>query len=167
VIGHEMTHGFDDQGRKSDGNGVLVDWWTSDDAARFKVQAERLGAQFSAYEPVPGYHIQGELTMGENIADLGGLLLALDAYHASLKGHVPPVLDGVTGDQRVFLAWAQVWRRKTRTDAIIEQTKSDPHSPAQFRVIGPPRNNDGWYNAFDVKPGDAYYLAPGERVRIW
>ena len=167
VIGHEMTHGFDDQGRKSDGNGVLVDWWTSEDAARFKVQADRLGAQFSAYEPVPGYHIQGELTMGENIADLGGLLLALDAYHASSKGHLPPVLDGVTGDQRVFLAWAQVWRQKTRTDAIIEQTKSDPHSPAQFRVIGPPRNTDGWYKAFDVKPEDAYYLAPGERVRIW
>ena len=167
VIGHEMTHGFDDQGRKSDGDGVLVDWWTPEDAARFKVQADRLGAQFSAYEPVPGYHIQGALTMGENIADLGGLLLALDAYHASLKGQVPPVLDDVTGDQRVFLAWAQVWRQKTRTEAIIELTKSDPHSPAQFRVIGPPRNNDGWYEAFDVKPGDTYYLAPDQRVRIW
>jgi len=167
VIGHEMTHGFDDQGRKSDGDGVLVDWWTPEDAARFKVQADRLGAQFSAYEPVPGYHIQGALTMGENIADVGGLLLALDAYHASLKDHTPPVLDGITGDQRVFLAWAQVWRLKARTEAIIQQTKSDPHSPAQFRVIGPPRNNDGWYKAFDVKPGDAYYLAPDQRVRIW
>jgi putative endopeptidase len=167
VIGHEMTHGFDDQGRKSDGDGVLVDWWTPEDAARFQVQADRLGAQFSAYEPVPGYHIQGALTMGENIADLGGLLLALDAYHASLKGQVPPILDGVTGDQRVFLAWAQVWRQKTRTEAIIEQTKSDPHSPVQFRVVGPPRNNDGWYEAFDIKPGETYYLAPEQRVRIW
>ena len=167
VIGHEMTHGFDDQGRKSDGNGVLVDWWMPEDAARFKAQADRLGAQFSAYEPVPGYHIQGTLTMGENIADMGGLLLALDAYHASLKGQAPPVVDGVTGDQRVFLAWAQVWRQKARSDAIIEQIKSDPHSPAQFRVIGPPRNNDGWYEAFDVKPGDTYYLAPDQRVRIW
>jgi putative endopeptidase len=167
VIGHEMTHGFDDQGRKSDGDGVLVDWWTPEDAARFQVQADKLGAQFSAYEPVPGYHIQGALTMGENIADMGGLLLALDAYHASLKGQVPPILDGITGDQRVFLAWAQVWRQKTRTEAIIEQTKSDPHAPAQFRVIGPPRNNDGWYSAFDVNPGEVYYLTPEQRVRIW
>ena len=167
VIGHEMTHGFDDQGRKSNGDGVLADWWTPEDAARFREEADRLGAQFSTYEPVKGYHIQGALTMGENIADLGGLLLALDAYHASLQGEPPPVRDGVTGDQRVFLAWAQVWRLKTRTDAIIEQIKTDPHSPAQFRVIGPARNNDGWYNAFHVNPGDTYYLAPGERVRIW
>jgi putative endopeptidase len=167
VIGHEMTHGFDDQGRKSDGNGVLTDWWTTEDAARFKAEADRLGAQYAAYEPVPSYHIQGTLTMGENIADMGGLLLALDAYHTSLKGHVAPVLDGVTGDQRVFLAWAQVWRQKARPEAIIEQTKSDPHSPAQFRVIGPPRNNDAWYEAFDVKPGDTYYLAPDQRVHIW
>lgn len=167
VIGHEMTHGFDDQGRKSDGDGVLVDWWTPEDSARFRARADRLGAQYSAYEPVPGYHIQGALTMGENIADLGGLLLALDAYHASLKGRPAPVLDGVTGDQRVFLAWAQVWRQKTRTEAIIRQLKSDPHSPAQFRVIGPSRNVDGWYAAFDVKPSDAYYVAPEQRVRIW
>ena len=167
VIGHEMTHGFDDQGRKSDGDGVLTDWWTAEDAAKFKVQADRLGAQYSSYEPVAGYPINGQLTMGENIADMGGLLLALDAYHASLTGQPAPVIDGLTGDQRVFLGWAQVWRQKQREEAAIQQTKVDPHSAAQFRVIGPVRNNDGWYNAFDVKPGDKYYLAPDQRVRIW
>ncbi|HZK99158.1 MAG TPA: M13-type metalloendopeptidase [Caulobacteraceae bacterium] len=167
VIGHEMTHGFDDQGRKSDGDGKLTEWWTPEDAAKFKVQADRLGAQYSSYEPVPGFHIKGEQTMGENIADMGGLLLALDAYHASLKGRPAPVLNGLTGDQRVFLGWAQVWRQKQRPDAAVQQTKSDPHSAARFRVIGPVRNNDGWYAAFDVKPGDKYYLAPDQRVRIW
>jgi putative endopeptidase len=167
VIGHEMTHGFDDQGRKSNGDGVLTDWWTAEDAAKFKVQADRLGAQYDSYEPVPGFHIQGGLTMGENIADLGGLLVARDAYHASLGGKPAPVLDGITGDQRVFLAWAQVWRQKQRPEAAIQQTKSDPHSAAMFRVIGPTRNNDGWYDAFGVKPGDKYYLPPEERVRIW
>jgi putative endopeptidase len=105
--------------------------------------------------------------MGENIADLGGLLVARDAYHASLGGKPAPVLDGITGDQRVFLAWAQVWRQKQRPEAAIQQTKSDPHSAAMFRVIGPTRNNDGWYDAFGVKPGDKYYLPPEERVRIW
>ena len=167
VIGHEMTHGFDDQGRKSDGSGALVDWWTADDAAQFKVQADRLGAQYSSYEPVPGFHIKGEQTMGENIADLGGQLIAMDAYHTYLHGAPSPVLDGVTGDQRVLLAWAQVWRQKQRPDAAIQQTKSDPHSAAEFRVIGPSRNNDTWYDAFGVQPGEHYYLAPDQRVRIW
>ncbi|HEX7759781.1 MAG TPA: M13-type metalloendopeptidase [Caulobacteraceae bacterium] len=167
VIGHEMTHGFDDQGRKSDGDGVLADWWTAEDAAKFKVQADRLGAQYSSYEPVAGYPINGALTMGENIADMGGLLLALDAYHASLKGKPAPVIGGLTGDQRVFLGWAQVWRQKQRQEAAIQQTKTDPHSAAQFRVIGPVRNNDAWYAAFGVKPGDKYYLPPEQRVKIW
>jgi putative endopeptidase len=167
VIGHEMTHGFDDQGRKSNGDGALVDWWTAEDAAKFKVQSDRLGAQYSSYEPVPGFHIKGEQTMGENIADLGGQLIALDAYHTYLHGQPAPVLDGVTGDQRVLLAWAQVWRQKQRPDAAIQQTKSDPHSAAEFRVIGPSRNNDTWYDAFGVQPGEAYYLAPDQRVRIW
>jgi putative endopeptidase len=167
VIGHEMTHGFDDQGRKSDGDGVLTDWWTAEDAAKFKVQADRLGAQYSSYEPVAGYPINGALTMGENIADMGGLLLALDAYHAYLKGKPAPVIGGLTGDQRVFLGWAQVWRQKQREEAAIQQTKTDPHSAAQFRVIGPVRNNDAWYAAFGVKPGDKYYLPPEQRVKIW
>ena len=167
VIGHEMTHGFDDQGRKSDGDGVLTDWWTAEDAAKFNAQADRLGAQYGSYQPVKGYPINGKLTMGENIADLGGLLLALDAYHASLKGQPAPVIDGLSGDQRVFLGWAQVWRQKQREAAAIQQTKSDPHSAAEFRVIGPTRNNDAWYKAFGVEPGQTYDLAPDQRVRIW
>ncbi|MGA0603559.1 M13-type metalloendopeptidase [Caulobacter sp. KR2-114] len=146
---------------------MLTDWWTAEDAAKFKAQADRLGAQYDSYQPVAGYPINGQLTMGENIADMGGLLLALDAYHAALKGRTPPVLNGLTGDQRVFLAWAQVWRQKQRQDAAIQQTKTDPHSAAQFRVIGPARNNDGWYAAFDVQPSDKYYVAPNDRVRIW
>ena len=167
VIGHEMTHGFDDQGRKSDGKGMLQDWWTAEDAAKFKAQAARLGAQFDQFEVAPGVHVKGDLTMGENIADLGGVLLALDAYHASLRGRPAPVIDGLTGDQRVFLGWAQVWREKVREDMAKQWAVSDPHSPARFRVNGPLRNVDAWYAAFHVKPGDPLYLAPDQRARIW
>ena len=167
VIGHEITHGFDDQGRKSDGDGALTDWWTAADAAKFQVQAARLGAQYSAFEPVPGGHIKGDQTMGENIADLGGVLLALDAYHASLKGQPAPVVDGLTGDQRVLLGFAQVWRQKIREDALRQQLITDPHSPAEYRVIATLRNVDTWYDAFGVKPGDKMYVAPDQRVRIW
>ncbi|MFC3071116.1 M13 family metallopeptidase [Phenylobacterium soli] len=167
VIGHEISHGFDDQGRKSDGDGVLRDWWTAEDAGKFKVQAERLGAQYSAFEPLPGAHVQGGLTMGENIGDMGGLSLALDAYHASLKGQPAPVVDGFTGDQRVFLGWAQVWREKTRDEALRQQVVTDPHSPAYYRVDGTIRNIAGWYEAFGVKPGDKLYVPPEERVKIW
>jgi putative endopeptidase len=167
VIGHEITHGFDDQGRKSDGDGKLTDWWTAADAAKFQAQADRLGAQYSAVEVLPGAKIKGDLTMGENIADLGGLLLGLDAYHLSLKGKPAPVLDGVSGDQRVFLGWAQVWRGKYREDAMRRQLVADPHSPPQARVNMPMRNIDAWYEAFGVKPGDALYLPPEQRVRIW
>jgi putative endopeptidase len=167
VIGHEMTHGFDDEGRKYDGAGRLSNWWTPEDAVKFQARADRLGAQFSAFEPVPGAHIKGELTMGENIADLGGVLLALDAYHASLHGAPAPVIDGLTGDQRFFLGFAQIWREKIRDDALREELVSDPHSPSHFRVDGPLRNVDAWYLAFGVKPGDAMYVAPDQRVRIW
>jgi putative endopeptidase len=167
VIGHELTHGFDDEGRKLDAKGQLRDWWTPADAAAFKARAARLGAQYSAYEPAPGAHINGDLTMGENIADLGGLNVALEAYHRSLDGKPAPVIDGFTGDQRVFLGWAQAWRGKAREDYIRKQVVSDPHSPRAFRVIGPPRNIDAWYDAFGVAPGDAYYVAPAHRVRIW
>jgi putative endopeptidase len=167
VIGHEMTHGFDDQGRKIDAEGRLRDWWTPKDAAIFEERAANLGAQFDSYEPLPGVHVNGKLTMGENIADLGGLTLALDAYHASLHGKPAPVIDGLTGDQRVFLGWAQAWRTK-RTDAALHQlVVSDPHSPPQYRVNGPVRNIDAWYESFGVKPGDTLYLTPEERVRIW
>jgi len=167
VIGHEITHGFDDQGRKIDDTGALRDWWTADDAARFQVQAAKYGAQYDTYEGAPGMHINGALTMGENIADLGGLLNALDAYHASLHGAPAPVIDGLSGDQRLFLAFAQVWEEKARPDALKEQMTSDPHSPGKFRAIGPTRNVDAWYAAFGVKPGQTYYLAPEDRARIW
>jgi putative endopeptidase len=166
VIGHEMTHGFDDQGRKSDGDGKLRDWWTAEDARKFDAKAKIYGEQYDTYEPVPGVHVQGKLTMGENIADLGGINLGLDAYHASLHGQPAPVIDGFTGDQRVFLGWAQVWREKARDDYRRQQVATDPHSPGPFRVIGPLRNVDAWYDAFDVKDGK-YYLKPEDRVRIW
>ncbi|WP_243050538.1 M13 family metallopeptidase [Dyella sp. RRB7] len=167
VIGHELTHGFDDEGRKIDADGALRDWWTAADAKAFDERAKKLGAQYDAFEPLPGVHINGNLTMGENIADLGGLTLALDAYHASLHGKPAPVVDGFTGDQRVFLGWAQAWRGKLTDDAIRRQVASDPHSPRAFRVNGPVRNIDAWYQVFGVQPGDALYLQPADRVRIW
>jgi putative endopeptidase len=167
VIGHETTHGFDDQGRRYDGTGRLTDWWTAEDAKKFEVQAAKLGKQYDAFEVLPGAKINGELTMGENIADLGGLLLALDAYHTSLHGKPAPVVDGLTGDQRVFLGWAQVWRGKTRDDAMRQQLVSDPHSPERARVDVPMRNIDAFYEAFGLKPGDKMYVAPEDRVRIW
>jgi putative endopeptidase len=167
VIGHEMTHGFDDQGRHSDGDGALREWWTDADGANFDARAQKLGAQYSQFEVLPGIHVKGDQTMGENIADLGGLTLALDAYHASLGGKPAPVIDGLTGDQRVFLGWAQVWRTKVRDDRAKDMAVSDVHSPAKFRVDGPLRNVDAWYNAFDIKPGDPLYVPPEQRVRIW
>ena len=167
VIGHEISHGFDDQGRKSDGDGVLRDWWTTDDAAKFKAQTAILGAQYSAFEPLSGAHVNGDLTMGENIGDMGGVSLALDAYHASLRGRAAPVIDGLTGDQRVFLGWAQVWRQKIRDETLRQGLVSDPHSPARYRVNGVIRNIDAWYSAFQVQAGDELYVAPANRVRIW
>ena len=167
VIGHEITHGFDDQGRKSDGDGKLTDWWTAEDAAKFNAQATKFGKQYAAVEVLPGAHINGDLTMGENIADLGGLLLALDAYHVSLGGKPAPVIDGMTGDQRVFLGWAQVWRGKYREDRMRQQLVTDPHSPPKYRVDVPIKNIDAFYEAFGVKPGDGMYVAPADRVRIW
>ncbi|HLI67797.1 MAG TPA: M13-type metalloendopeptidase [Caulobacteraceae bacterium] len=167
VIGHEMTHGFDDQGRKYDGEGRLTSWWTAADGEQFEARAKRLGEQYDAFEPVPGAHVKGELTMGENIADLGGVLIALDAYHASLHGRPAPVIGGLTGDQRFFLGYAQAWRDKERDDYERQLVVSDPHSPARFRVDGVVRNVDAWYAAFDVKSSDPMYLAPDHRVRIW
>jgi putative endopeptidase len=167
VIGHELTHGFDDQGRKFDADGKLSDWWSPADAKTFEARAKMLGAQYAQFEPLPGLHVNGDLTMGENIADLGGLTLGLAAYRASLHGAAAPVIGGLTGDQRVFLGWAQAWRGKVRDDAVRRQVVSDPHSPRQYRVNGPVRNIDAWYEAFGVKPGDALYVAPEQRVRIW
>jgi putative endopeptidase len=167
VIGHEISHGFDDQGRKIDATGKLRDWWTAEDAKRFDAQADVLGKQYDAYEPVPGSHINGKLTMGENIADLAGLQVALDAYHASLDGKPAPVIGGLTGDQRLFLAFAQSWQEKARADSLKQQMASDPHAPSSFRVVGPTRNVDAWYDAFGVKAGDTYYLKPEDRSRVW
>ena len=167
VIGHEISHGFDDQGRKSDGDGVLRDWWSADDAKKFKVQTDRLDAQYSAFSPLPNEHVIGQLTMGENIGDMGGLSLALDAYHTSLHGRPSPIIDGLTGDQRVFLGWAQVWREKIRDETLRQRLHTDPHSPAVYRVNGTIRNIAGWYDAFGVKPGDKLYVAPEDRVHIW
>ncbi len=169
VIGHEITHGFDDQGRKSDGDGVLRDWWATDDATKFEAQASKLGGQYESFKLVqaPDVHIIGKQTMGENIGDLGGILMALDAYHVSLGGKPAPVIDGFTGDQRVFLGWGQVWRTLVRDEALKQLIMTDSHSPGMVRAFAPLRNVDAWYEAFDVKEGDANYVKPEDRVRIW
>ena len=167
VIGHEISHGFDDQGSKYDGKGVFQDWWTKEDRANFDARTAALVKQYDAYEPLPGLHVKGQNTLGENIADNAGLAIALKAYHLSLNGRPSPVIDGYTGDQRLFLSFGQVWRTKMRDNAIRTQTMSNEHTVAEFRVIGPTRNQDAWYDGFDVKPGEKYYLPPGERVRIW
>ena len=169
VIGHEIIHGFDDQGRKSDGEGVLRDWWSKDDAAKFEAQAAKLGAQYESYDfpQLPGMHINGKVAMGENIGDLGGLTIALEAYRRSLAGKPAPVIDGFSGEQRLFLGWAQVWRTLWRDDALRQQLVNGPHSPGQIRAFAPLRNIDAWYDAFGVKPGDKLYVKPEDRVRIW
>ncbi|HEX8572498.1 MAG TPA: M13-type metalloendopeptidase [Allosphingosinicella sp.] len=169
VIGHEIIHGFDDQGRKSDWAGVLRDWWKPEDAAKFEAQAARLGAQYEAYvfPALPGMKINGRVSMGENIGDLGGITLGLEAYRTSLAGKAAPVLDGFSGDQRVFLGWAQVWRTLFRDEALRQQLVGGPHSPGMIRAFAPLRNVDAWYEAFEVKPGDKLYIAPADRVRIW
>ncbi|WP_324698261.1 M13 family metallopeptidase [Novosphingobium aerophilum] len=169
VIGHEMGHGFDDQGAKSDGTGNLRDWWTPADKANFQKLQDKLEAQYNSFCPFDDGKtcVNGKLTMGENIGDLGGLSLAYRAYKLSLNGKEAPVIDGLTGDQRFFMAWAQVWRSKYREESVRQQLITDPHSPAHYRINGIVRNFDEWYKAFDVKPGDALYLPPAERVRIW
>jgi putative endopeptidase len=167
VIGHEIGHGFDDQGRKFGPDGSLTDWWTKADSDAFTQRANKLVAQYSQYEPLPGLKVNGASTLGENIGDLGGLNMAYAAYHLSLKGAEPPVLDGLTGDQRFFLSWAQVWRAKYRDGVMRELVMSDVHSPAYFRVNGTVRNMDAWYEAFNVRPDDKLYLPPEQRVRIW
>lgn len=166
VIGHEMGHGFDDQGSKSDANGIQQNWWTDEDRAAFEAKADKLAAQYSAYEPIEGNFVNGRNSLGENIGDVGGLAMAYHAYKLSLNGKEAPVIDGVTGDQRFFLAWAQVWREKRTEQSMLSQLKAGTHAPGRFRALAP-RNHDAWYEAFDVKPEDALYLAPEERVRIW
>ncbi|WP_256432823.1 M13 family metallopeptidase [Lysobacter sp. N42] len=169
VIGHEIIHGFDDQGRKSDGAGLLRDWWTAEDAAKFEAQAAKLGAQYESYEfpQLPGMRINGRVAMGENIGDLGGITIALEAYRRSLGGKPAPVLDGFTGEQRFFMGWAQVWRTLWRDDALRQQLVNGTHSPGQIRAFAPLRNVDAWYEAFGVTEKDPLYIAPQDRVRIW
>jgi predicted metalloendopeptidase len=167
VIGHEIGHGFDDQGRKSDGDGNLRDWWTAADAQAFEARTTKLGAQYEAISPLEGLHINGKLTMGENIGDLSGLAQAYRAYKISLGGKPAPVIDGFTGDQRFFLGFAQIWRTKFRDEALRQRLLSDPHSPGMQRAFVPLVNNDFFLKAFDVKPGDKMWRDPADRVKIW
>jgi putative endopeptidase len=167
VIGHEIGHGFDDQGREFDGAGKVRNWWTPETNAKFLEATKKLEAQYHAFCPLEGACVNGQLTMGENIGDLGGLEMAYGAYKLSLGGRDAPVIDGFTGDQRFFLAYAQAWRGKIRDDALRAQMLTDPHSPAAARGQLPLRNIDAWYQAFGVKEGDKLYLKPEERVRIW
>ena len=169
VIGHEISHGFDDQGRKSDGDGNLRDWWTADDAKAFTARTDKLGAEFESYDPLPGQNVKinGKTTMGENIGDLSGMAVAYRAYHISLQGKQAPVIDGFTGDQRFFMGHAQVWRFKERDEALRNQLLTDPHSPGLYRAFVPLTNFDPWYAAFNVQPGDKLYRKPEDRVKIW
>ena len=166
VIGHEISHHFDDQGRKFDMKGNFAEWWTKEDVTRFKTYTDKVVAQYGAYEPVAGLKVNGELTLGENMADLAGLAIAYDAYKISLNNKAAPVIDGFTGDQRFFLGFAQVWQNKSREEATRQQILTDPHTPGAWRpyVV---RNHDAWYKAFGVKPGQKYYLAPDQRIKVW
>jgi putative endopeptidase len=167
AIGHEISHGFDDQGSQYDGDGNLRNWWTPQDQKNFAAKTKKLVAQYGAYSPLPGYNVNGELTLGENIGDNSGVAIAYKAYKLSLKGRKAPVIDGLTGDQRFFMGFGQVWRMKMREPQQIVQVKTDPHSPGQFRANGTMRNQPAFYEAFKVKPGDKMYLAPKDRVIIW
>lgn len=166
VIGHEMGHGFDDQGSKSDANGIQRNWWTDADRAAFEAKADMLAQQYSQYEPIPENFVNGRNSLGENIGDVGGLSMAYHAYKLSLNGKEAPIIDGTTGDQRFFLAWAQVWKEKRTEQSMLSQLRAGTHAPGRYRALAP-RNHDAWYKAFDVKPGDKLYLPEDQRVRIW
>jgi putative endopeptidase len=167
VIGHEISHGFDDQGSQFDGDGKLRNWWTPEDRKAFEAITTRLDAQYSAYEPLPGVHVKGKLTMGENIADLSGLQISYKAWKLSLNGQPSPVIDGLTGEQRFYYGFSQAWREKDRDEAMLRQVTSDPHSPPQFRADGASINSDGFHDAFATKPGDKMWKAPADRIRLW
>lgn len=167
VIGHEISHGFDDQGSQYDADGNLHDWWKPQDRRRFKALTDKLVAQYAAYEPLPDMHINGRLTLGENIADNSGLEIAYKAYHLALNGKTAPVIDGLTGDQRFFIGFAQIWRSKERDESLLQSIKTDPHSPAEYRVLGVASNSNAYYQAFGVKPGDKMYKPPKQRIQIW
>jgi predicted metalloendopeptidase len=167
VIGHEISHGFDDRGSKSDGDGRLRNWWTDEDRARFEAKTKALVAQYDAFEPLPGYHINGALTLGENIGDNSGIAIAYKAYRISLNGKPAAVIAGKSGDERFYAGFATIWRNKSREPALIRQLTTDPHSPGEWRTNGVLRNQTPFYEAFDVKPGDGMYLPPEQRVTIW
>jgi len=169
VIGHEIGHGFDDQGSQYDGDGRLTNWWTDDDRAAFELRTAALIAQYDALEPkeLPGHHVNGALTIGENIGDLGGLAIAWKAYLLSLSGEVPPVIDGMTGAERFFLSWAQAWQIKLRDEEALRLLSIDPHSPNEFRCNQIVRNIDEFASTFGLTESDALWLDPAERVRIW
>ena len=167
VIGHEIGHGFDDQGAKYDGDGNLRNWWTEQDKGQFQARGAKLIGQYNKFEPLPGVNVNGAVALGENIGDLGGMTVALKAYKLSLEGKEAPVMDGFSGEQRFFISWAQVWRTKFREEALRRQLSTGPHSPAHYRVIGVLPNIPEFYTAFDIKEGDAMYIAPEQRVKIW
>jgi endothelin-converting enzyme len=167
VIGHEYGHGFDDQGSKYDSSGNLVNWWTEKDAEQFKKRSEMLAAQYDQFQVFDDMHVNGQLTLGENIGDLGGLTIAYKAYKLSLNGKKSPVIDGFTGEQRFFMGWSQVWRRNYREEELKQRLTTDPHSPSRYRVIAVLSNMPEFYEAFNVKPGDKMYRPEEERVKIW
>lgn len=167
IIGHEFSHGFDDQGRKFDGDGRLMDWWTESDALEYETRSAGLVAQYSEFEPLPDQNINGELTVGENIADLAGLIMAYRAWQILQSGSDTPAMNGFSGDQRFFIGYAQSWRAKQRPEYLTEMLLSDPHSPSRYRVIGALRNMPEFYAAFNVAEGDGMYLPDNERVKIW
>jgi len=167
VIGHEMTHGFDDEGRQYDGDGTLRDWWTKDDADKFKLRADQVVAQYNGFTILDTMHVNGKLTLGENLADLGGLNVAYAAFKKTKEGHSHKKIGGFTPDQRFFLSWAQVWRSSQRPEAAAQRILTDPHSPEQYRANAPLTNIDAWYTAFNVKPGDKMYKKPEDRIHVW
>jgi putative endopeptidase len=167
IIGHEIGHGFDNRGSTFDGDGALRNWWTDDDRAEFEKRTDKLVAQYDEFAPFDDLNVNGTFTLGENIGDLGGVTIALLAYKRSLQGEEAPVIDGLTGVQRVFLGYGQSWRGKTRDEALRRQIQTDPHSPRVYRTNGVVRNVPEFYEAFDVQEGDALYLPPEERVKIW
>jgi putative endopeptidase len=167
LIGHEISHAFDDRGRRFGGAGAVRDWWTPADAERFQQRADRLVAQMNAYEPLPGLHVNGALTSVESLGDLAGVANRFRAYKLSLKGTRSSVIDGLTGEQRLFMGWAQIWRSKERDEYVRSTLQSSPYLPSALRANAAAGNVDGFYDAFGVKPENRLYRAPGERVKIW
>ncbi|MCA1585349.1 MAG: M13 family metallopeptidase, partial [Acidobacteria bacterium] len=167
VIGHEMGHGFDDQGRRYDGNGRLRDWWTAQDAEEYTKRAKLLVEQYNQFEPLPGLKVNGELTLGENIGDLTGIVIAHRAYLLSLDDKPGPTIDGISADGRFYMGWAQAWRSKERDDSLRQQVLTNPHAPERYRANGPVRNVPEFYSVFGLEESDRLFLAPDKRVKIW